>query len=259
MNKTTKKPGKRLSAENIATGKRLLKYIMDLYKYRFIMVFICILLSAVASISVSLSLKYLLDDFIIPLIGQKSPNYTELYRALTVLGCIFLVGVIATFTYTRMMVYIGQGVLKKVRDDMFEHMQTLPIRYFDQNTNGSIMSLYTNDTDTLRQMISQAIPQALMSFFTIVVTFISMLVLSPLLTVLAVLIIGFLISATKAIGANSGKYFIRQQMALADVTGFIEERMNGQRVIKVFNHEEISEKEFDELNDALFECAKMQI
>ena len=255
MNKTTKKPGKRLSAENIATGKRLLKYIMDLYKYRFIMVFICILLSAVASISVSLSLKYLLDDFIIPLIGQKSPNYTELYRALTVLGCIFLVGVIATFTYTRMMVYIGQGVLKKVRDDMFEHMQTLPIRYFDQNTNGSIMSLYTNDTDTLRQMISQAIPQALMSFFTIVVTFISMLVLSPLLTVLAVLIIGFLISATKAIGANSGKYFIRQQMALADVTGFIEERMNGQRVIKVFNHEEISEKEFDELNDALFECA----
>ena len=138
---------------------------------------------------------------------------------------------------------------------MFEHMQTLPIRYFDQNTNGSIMSLYTNDTDTLRQMISQAIPQALMSFFTIVVTFISMLVLSPLLTVLAVLIIGVLISATKAIGANSGKYFIRQQMALADVTGFIEERMNGQRVIKVFNHEEISEKEFDELNDALFECA----
>ena len=255
MNKTTKKPGKRLSAENIATGKRLLKYIMDLYKYRFIMVFICILLSAVASISVSLSLKYLLDDYIIPLIGQKSPNYTELYRALTVLGCIFLVGVIATFTYTRMMVYIGQGVLKKVRDDMFEHMQTLPIRYFDQNTNGSIMSLYTNDTDTLRQMISQAIPQALMSFFTIVVTFISMLVLSPLLTVLAVLIIGVLISATKAIGANSGKYFIRQQMALADVTGFIEERMNGQRVIKVFNHEEISEKEFDELNDALFECA----
>ena len=236
-NRPEKKP--KMDATTIATGKRLLKYVMDSYKYRFILVFICILLSAVASISVSLSLKYLLDDFIIPLIGQKNPNYTELYRALTVLGTIFLIGVIATFTYTRMMVYIGQGVLKKVRDDMFEHMQTLPIRYFDQNTNGSIMSLYTNDTDTLRQMISQAIPQALMSFFTIVVTFISMLVLSPLLTVLAVLIIGVLISATKAIGANSGKYFIRQQMALADVTGFIEERMNGQRVIKVLNHEEI--------------------
>ena len=256
MNKTTKKPGKRLSAENIATGKRLLKYIMDLYKYRFIMVFICILLSAVASISVSLSLKYLLDDFIIPLIGQKK---SKLHRALPGTDGSwnhFPDRRIATFTYTRMMVYIGQGVLKKSAATIcFEHMQTLPIRYFDQNTNGSIMSLYTNDTDTLRQMISQAIPQALMSFFTIVVTFISMLVLSPLLTVLAVLIIGVLISATKAIGANSGKYFIRQQMALADVTGFIEERMNGQRVIKVFNHEEISEKEFDELNDALFECA----
>ena len=127
--------------------------------------------------------------FISPLIGQKDPNFAELYRALAVLGSIFLMGVIATFTYTRLMVYIGQGVLKKVRDDMFEHMQTLPIRYFDQNTNGSIMSLYTNDTDTLRQMISQSIPQALMSFFTIIVTFISMLILSPLLTILAVVII----------------------------------------------------------------------
>ncbi len=117
-----------------------------------------------------MSLKFLIDDFISPLIGQKDPNFAELYRALAVLGSIFLMGVIATFTYTRLMVYIGQGVLKKVRDDMFEHMQTLPIRYFDQNTNGSIMSLYTNDTDTLRQMISQSIPQALMSFFTIIVT-----------------------------------------------------------------------------------------
>ena len=159
--------------------------------------FICIFLSAVASIAVSLSLKYMLDDFILPLIGQKSPNYTEFYRALAVLGCIFLVGVIATFIYTRMMVYIGQGVLKRVRDDMFEHMQTLPIRYFDQNTNGSIMSLYTNDTDTLRQMISQAIPQALMSFFTIIVTFISMLLLSPLLTLLAIVVIGILVFVTK--------------------------------------------------------------
>lgn len=139
----------------------------------------------------------MLDDFILPLIGQKSPNYTEFYRALAVLGCIFLVGVIATFIYTRMMVYIGQGVLKRVRDDMFEHMQTLPIRYFDQNTNGSIMSLYTNDTDTLRQMISQAIPQVLMSFFTIIVTFISMLLLSPLLTLLAIVVIGILVFVTK--------------------------------------------------------------
>ena len=225
------------------------------YKVRFVIVFICILLSSIASISVSLSLKFLIDDFISPLIGQKDPNFAELYRALAVLGSIFLMGVIATFTYTRLMVYIGQGVLKKVRDDMFEHMQTLPIRYFDQNTNGSIMSLYTNDTDTLRQMISQSIPQALMSFFTIIVTFISMLILSPLLTILAVLIIGLMIFVTKKIGGNSGKYFVRQQKSLADVTGFVEERMNGQRVVKVFNHERKSEEEFDKLNEALFESA----
>ena len=245
----------KVSKENLQTAKRLLKYVTGTYKVRFVIVFICILLSSIASISVSLSLKFLIDDFISPLIGQKDPNFAELYRALAVLGSIFLMGVIATFTYTRLMVYIGQGVLKKVRDDMFEHMQTLPIRYFDQNTNGSIMSLYTNDTDTLRQMISQSIPQALMSFFTIVVTFISMLILSPLLTILAVLIIGLMIFVTKKIGGNSGKYFVRQQKSLADVTGFVEERMNGQRVVKVFNHERKSEEEFDKLNEALFESA----
>lgn len=239
----------------LKTAKRLLQYVTETYKFRLLLVFICILFSSIASISVSLSLKYLLDDFIIPLIGHTNPDYTELYRALTVLGCIFLIGVLSTFIYTRMMVYIGQGVLKRVRDDMFEHMQTLPIRYFDQNTNGSIMSLYTNDTDTLRQMISQSIPQALMSFFTIVVTFISMLVLSPLLTILAVVIIMILILATKAIGGNSGKYFVRQQKALADITGFIEERMNGQRVVKIFNYERKSEEEFDQFNESLFESA----
>ena len=245
----------KVSKENLQTAKRLLKYVTGAYKVRFVIVFICILLSSIASISVSLSLKFLIDDFISPLIGQKDPNFAELYRALAVLGSIFLMGVIATFTYTRLMVYIGQGVLKKVRDDMFQHMQTLPIRYFDQNTNGSIMSLYTNDTDTLRQMISQSIPQALMSFFTIIVTFISMLILSPLLTILAVLIIGLMIFVTKKIGGNSGKYFVRQQKSLADVTGFVEERMNGQRVVKVFNHERKSEEEFDKLNEALFESA----
>lgn len=248
-----KKP--KVSKENIQTAKRLLKYVTGTYKIRFVIVFICILLSSVASISVSMSLKFLIDDFITPLIGQQSPDFANLYRALAVLGSIFLMGVISTFTYTRLMVYIGQGVLKKVRDDMFEHMQTLPIRYFDQNTNGSIMSLYTNDTDTLRQMISQSIPQALMSFFTIIVTFVSMVILSPLLTILAVIMIGVMMLVTKKIGGNSGKYFVRQQKSLADVTGFVEERMNGQRVVKVFNHERKSEEEFDKLNEALFESA----
>ena len=245
----------RVTQNTLNTAKRLLKYMTETYKVQFIIVFICILLSSIGTISVSLSLKFLLDDFIIPLIGQQTPDFSGLYSALAVLACIFLVGVAATFTYTRMMVYIGQGVLKKVRDDMFEHMQTLPIRYFDQRTNGSIMSLYTNDTDTLRQMISQAIPQALMSFFTIIVTFISMIILSPLLTILAVVIIFVMLAVTRLIGGNSGKFFVRQQMSLADVTGFVEERMNGQRVVKVFNHERKSEQEFDKLNEALFQSA----
>ena len=252
MNKN-KKP--KMTKNDLKTAKRLMKYVTEKYKFQFILVFFCILISAVATTAVSLSLRYLLDDFILPLVGQKTPDFVGLYKALTVLGVIFLAGVIATFIYTRMMVYIGQGVLKRVRDDMFEHMQTLPIRYFDQNTNGSIMSLYTNDTDTLRQMISQAIPQALMALFTIVVTFISMLVLSPLLTILAVVIIFVMLAVTGRIGAKSGKYFVHQQMSLADVTGFVEERMNGQRVVKVFNHEAISKEEFDQLNEVLFESA----
>ena len=251
----SKRPEKTINKNTAKTAKRLLKYVTDTYKLQFILVFVCIFISAAASVSVSLSLKFMLDDFILPLVGQSNPDFTNFYHAMIVLGCIFAAGVIATFIYTRMMVFIGQGVLKRVRDDMFEHMQTLPIRYFDQNTNGSIMSLYTNDTDTLRQMISQAIPQALMSFFTIIVTFISMLVLSPILTILAVVVIGIMITVTKAIGGNSGKYFIRQQKSLADVTGFIEERMNGQRVVKVFNHERKSEEEFDKLNESLFESA----
>ena len=140
----------RVTGGTIKTAKRLLKYVTGTYKVQFILVIFCILISSIASISVSLSLRFLLDDYIIPLIGQKDPNYSELYMALTVLGAIFMCGVIATFVYSRLMVVIGQGVLKRVRDEMFAHMQTLPIRYFDQNTNGSIMSLYTNDTDTLR-------------------------------------------------------------------------------------------------------------
>ena len=245
----------RVSGGTIKTAKRLLGYVTGTYKVQFIIVLFCILISSIASISVSLSLRFLLDDYIIPLIGQQDPDYSELYMALTVLGTIFLCGVIATFIYSRLMVTIGQGVLKRVRDEMFEHMQKLPIRYFDQNTNGSIMSLYTNDTDTLRQMINQSIPQVLMSSLTIIVTFIAMLVLSPLLTVLAVLVIALMILISKIVTGNSGKYFIRQQLDLANVTGFVEERMNGQRVVKVFNHERMSEEEFDKLNEQLFESS----
>ena len=245
----------RITGNTVKTAKRLLSYVTKSYKKEFVAVFFCIIISSIASISVSLSLKFLLDDFIIPLIGQANPDFAELYRALALLGTIFLCGVLATFCYTRLMVKIGQGVLKQVRDEMFEHMQTLPIRYFDQNTNGSIMSLYTNDTDTLRQMINQSIPQVLMSAITIVVTFLSMLLLSPLLTVLAVVMIGVLILVSGKIGGNSGKYFIRQQLDIAQITGYVEERMNGQRVIKIFNHEKVTEQEFDELNEKLCQSA----
>lgn len=245
----------KVTGGTIKTAKRLLRYVTSTYKIQFILVIFCILVSSIASISVSLSLRFLLDDYIIPLIGQQNPDYSELYFALTVLGTIFLCGVIATFVYSRLMVVIGQGVLKRVRDEMFAHMQTLPIRYFDQNTNGSIMSLYTNDTDTLRQMINQSIPQVLMSAFTIVVTFISMLVLSPILTVLAVLMIILMFFVSKIVSGNSGRYFIRQQLDLANITGFVEERMSGQRVVKVFNHEKMSEEEFDKFNEELFESS----
>ena len=253
MSKTNDKP--KVSAGTIKTAGRLMKYVTGPYKVQFIIVLICILMTSVSTIAVSLSLRFLLDDFILPLVGQQDPNFSELYKAMAVLACIFILGVIASFVYNRMMVIIGQGVLKKVRDEMFEHMQTLPIRYFDQNTNGSIMSLYTNDTDTLRQMINQSIPQVLMSSFTIVVTFISMVALSPILTVLAVLVILLMILVARFVGGNSGKYFIRQQIDLADVTGYVEEHMNGQRVIKVFNHERKTEQEFDKLNERLFESA----
>ena len=253
MSKASGKP--KVTAGTLKTASRLMKYVTGSYKVQFIIVLICILMTSISSISVSLSLRFLLDDFILPLVGQTDPNFSELYKAMAVLACIFILGVIASFVYNRMMVVIGQGVLKKVRDEMFEHMQTLPIRYFDQNTNGSIMSLYTNDTDTLRQMINQSIPQVLMSSFTIVVTFISMLLLSPALTVLAVIVIFIMILVARFIGGNSGKYFIRQQIDLADVTGYVEEHMNGQRVIKVFNHERKTEEGFDRLNERLFESA----
>ena len=250
-----KKEKPQITDNTIKTAKRLLRYVTGTYKVQFVIVLICILVSSVASISVSLSLRYMLDDFIIPLIGSQDPDFTELYRALLVLGSIFFLGVIATFVYTRLMVVIGQGVLKRVRDEMFCHMQKLPIRYFDQNANGSIMSLYTNDTDTLRQMINQSIPQVLMSALMILVTFIAMLVLSPILTILAVIMIGLMVLVSRKIGGNSGKYFIRQQIDLANITGFVEERMNGQRVVKVFNHERKSEEEFDALNEKLFHSA----
>ena len=247
---------KKLDQNTIQTAKRLLKYMTGTHKIQFIIVFICIFISSAASIAVSLSLKFLLDDFIIPLIGQTDPNFAELYKALAVLGCIFALGVIATLIYTRMMVYIGQSVLKSVRDDMFEHMQTLPIRYFDQNTNGSVMSLYTNDTDTLRQMLSQSIPQLVSSAITIVSVFTSMCLMSWQLTVVTMLMVTLMLFCSKKITSMSGKYFVAQQKDLGKVNGYIEEMMEGQKVVKVFTHEQKALDGFRQLNDKLKESAK---
>ena len=239
---------KKLDQNTIQTAKRLLKYMTGTHKIQFIIVFICIFISSAASIAVSLSLKFLLDDFIIPLIGQTDPNFAELYKALAVLGCIFALGVIATFIYTRMMVYIGQGVLKSVRDDMFEHMQTLPIRYFDQNTNGSVMSLYTNDTDTLRQMLAQSMGQLISSAFTVAAVFCCMLYISVGLTLVVCISLFFIMQIIKKVVGKSGAYFVAQQRSLADLDGYIEEMINGQKVIKVFCHEEQSKKEMKQRN-----------
>ena len=248
--KKTKKPS-RLSKNTLKTAKRLLKYVTETYKLRFVLVFVCILISSVASISVSLSLKYMLDDFIIPLIGQESPDFTRFYHALAVLGCVFLMGVLSTFIYTRMMVYIGQGVLKRVRDDMFEHMQTLPIKYFDTHTHGDIMSHYTNDTDTLRQMLAQSIPQMFSSLITIISVFFAMLFTSWQLTIFVLCFVFIMLQVTGRVAGKSGYYFIRQQKALGDVNGYIEEMINGQKVIKVFCHEEKAKEIFDQKNEEL--------
>ena len=248
-----KKP--KLSKYYIATAKRLLKYVTETYKARFILVFVCIFLSAVASISVSLSLKYMLDDFILPLIGQKSPDYTEFYRALAVLGCIFIVGVIATFIYTRMMVYIGQGVLKRVRDDMFEHMQTLPIRYFDQNTNGSIMSLYTNDIDNIGEALNNSVANIMSSSLSFIGMIVMMVVLSPILSLITISFLALMIFIIKKIGSKSKYYFGMQQKNIGKLNGYIEEMIEGQKVIKVFCHEDKAIEDFKKYNEELRESS----
>ena len=253
MNNTNKS----YKGDNIKSIKRLLSYVTGKNKLKLAIVFICVILSAMGTVAISLALKILLDGYIVPLIGQENPDFTQFYKAMSVLALVFGISVVSSFIYNRTMVTIGQGVLKKVRDDMFSKMQTLPISYFDKNTNGSIMSLYTNDTDTLRQMINQSLPQVMLSIVTLCATFISMLILSPILTILAIIVIIVLLNVTKFIAGKSGKYFKSQQEKTAELTGFIEERLSGQKVVKIFNHEEKSIEEFEKLNEELFESAKI--
>ncbi len=238
-----------------STVKRLLNYVFSRYKARFFVVLICILVSAIVNVAGSMFIKILIDNYITPLLTQLHPDFAPLIRALCIMGVLYLTGVSASYLYNRIMITISQGVLKRVRDDMFEHMQTLPIRYFDTHTHGDIMSYYTNDTDTLRQMISQSVPQVFNSIITIIAVFCGMVYTSPYLTgvVLLFCVVQFLV--VKTVGGNSGKYFIAQQKTLGKVNGYIEEMITGQKVIKVFCHEEKTKEDFDKLNDELFDSA----
>ena len=246
--------GKR-AKDSRGTLKRLIGYIAKGNKARLVCVFILLIISTVASVSASLFLKSLIDDYIAPLIGQSAPSFAPLLQALTMMGCIYLAGMLASYLQTRLMIPVAQGTLKTIRDDMFAHMQTLPIKYFDTHTHGNVMSYYTNDTDTLRQMISQSLPQLVNTIVTLVGVLASMIYLSIPLTLLALAMVGVMLLVTKYLTGNSGKYFLRQQQELGKVNGYIEEMMNGQKVVKVFCHEEAAERDFDAINEQLFSDA----
>ena len=231
-----------------------MSYVLQ-YKWRFFLVLFCILLNALTSVALAMSLQVLIDDFIAPLLLEATPVFDGLLRFILLMAGICLIGVISGFTYNRIMVVISQGVLKKIRDEMFSHMQSLPIKYFDTHTHGDIMSHYTNDTDTLRQMISQSIPQMFSAVITIVSVFFAMLVTSVWLTLFVVAFVFLMLFVTKKIAGKSGSYFVKQQQSLGTVNGYIEEMINGQKVIKVFCHEEKAEEAFDKLNDELCENA----
>ena len=231
------------------TLRRLLSYMKD-YKGQLIFVVVCILLSAIASAASALFLQSLIDDYIAPLLTSSAPVFKQLLNVLVVIGAVYLIGVLATLFYNRVMVTIAQGTLKKIRDEMFEKMQRLPIRAFDTRTHGDIMSLYTNDTDTLRQMIAQSMAQLISSVFTIVAVFVCMLYVSFYLTLVAMLVMLLILQIVKMVTGKIGVFFVMQQKTLADVNGYVEEMVNGQKVIKVFCHEETAKKELAEKNRA---------
>lgn len=245
MNKKPSRP-----QVNPNTLKRLLGY-LSVYKTRVILVVICILLSAIANVMSSLFIQRLIDDYISPLLLEANPVFDTLFRAIVQMACIYVIGILASLIYNRTMAVISQGILKKIRDDMFAHMQTLPIRYFDTHTHGDVMSHYTNDTDALRQMLSQSLPQLLSSCVTIVAVFISMLYLSLWMTLFIIVFLFLILKVVKSIAGKSSVYFIKQQQNIGDVNGYIEEMINGQKVVKVFCHEDEAKAVFDQKNEAL--------
>ena len=233
-----------------ATVSRLMGYV-GRYRLRLLLVLLCILGNTIASVTASTFIKTLIDDYITPMIAEASPDFSGLLTQLVYMACIYVTGMVCGYLYNRLMVVVAQGVLKNVRDDMFAHMQTLPIRYFDTHSHGEIMSHYTNDTDTLRQMIAQALPQVFSSMISIVAVFVAMLSQSLWLTLTVVLFTVLIMWVTGRVSGKSGKFFVKQQQALASVNGYIEEMMNGQKVVKVFCHEGKAVEEFDRRNEEL--------
>lgn len=230
---------------------RVMKYITKNYKLRLLIVLLTIVISTISSVAGNLYLQTLIDDYIVPLVGVENPVYTRLLQAIGTMCVIYLVGAVASYVHSIIMVYISEGTLKIIRDEMFIKMQKLPIKYFDTHTHGDIMSRYTNDTDTLSQMISQSIPQFLASTITIVTVFISMIATNIYLTLVVIISLIIILSVTKLITSKSGKYFIKQQESVGKVNGYIEEMINGQKVVKVFCFEDKAKEKFDKLNDEL--------
>ncbi len=235
---------------DFAVIKRVFSY-MKPYRFQLILVVISIIISSVAGVASSLFIKTLIDDHILLLVGVSDPDFSGLLSAILGMCAIFVVGIICTLLYNLLMATISQGVLKRIRDDMFSHMQKLPIKYFDQNTHGDVMSFYTNDTDALRQMISQSLPSCLSSLITIVSVFVSMLTMSVWLTLIVIVFLFLIFGVTGTVAKKSGRYFMQLQHSVADINGYVEEMVNGQRVVKVFCHENKAREEFAVKNDVL--------
>lgn len=235
--------------------KRLMGYVARSYGPHLVVVAILIFVSVQMSVQGTLFLQRLIDDYITPMLGAENPDFGPLARAILKMAVFYAVGVAASYLYNLLMVYVTQGTLQNLRNDLFSHMETLPIKYFDTHSHGDIMSVYTNDTDTLRQMISQSLPQVFNSAITIVSVFISMVLLSVPLTIVTLIMVGIMLVATKKVAGLSSRYFLQQQQDLGAVNGFIEEMMNGQKVVKVFCHEDKNVEAFTKLNDKLCSSA----
>lgn len=233
---------------------RLLSY-MKKYWLQLVLVLVCILVSAIAGVAGSTFLQTLIDDYISPMLLDGSRDFSGLARALTRLGVLYAAGILGTLFYNRLMVVVAQGILKTIRDEMFSHMQTLPVRFFDTHASGDIMSLYTNDTDTLRQMLAQSVPQIFSSIVTVIAVFVAMVRLSIWLTLFVLAFVAVMMVITKFVGGKSGAFFVKQQNSIGAVNGYIEEMIHGQKVIKVFCHEEETKAGFDQKNEELFQNA----